>query len=80
MRSTDDIHKAASAAARKSQVTASLGAFGTEDVYTAPPQTNSLSLRQQKNGRDVFAKTKPSPSTSSPRRPQSSLKKMVEKC
>ena len=45
MRSTDDIHKAASAAARKPQVTASLGAFGTEDVYTAPPQTSSLSLR-----------------------------------
>jgi hypothetical protein len=38
-------------------------------------------LGQQKNGRDVFAKTKPSPSYTKPKKAdKSSLKKMVEKC
>ena len=36
---------------------------------------------QQKNGRDAFAKTKPSPSYTKPKKAdQRSLKKMVEKC
>ena len=45
---TDDILRAASAAARKPlgpSVRQHLRALGTEDVYTAPSQTSALSLR-----------------------------------
>ena len=46
---TEDILRAASAAARKPSArlpdSKFLRALGTEDVYTAPPQTSALSLR-----------------------------------
>ena len=46
---TDDILRAASAAARKPSArlpdSKFLRALGTEEVYTAPPQTSALSLR-----------------------------------
>ena len=46
---TDDIHRAASAAARKPSArlpdSKFLRTLGTEDGYTAPPQTSALSLR-----------------------------------
>ena len=45
----DDIHRAASAAAKKPSArlpdSMFLRTLGTDDVYTAPPQTGSLSLR-----------------------------------
>jgi hypothetical protein len=55
----NDIHRAASAAARKPSArlpdSMFLRTLGTDDVYTAPPQTH-CHQGQQKNGRDVFAK------------------------
>ena len=49
MVTTDDILRAASAAARKPSArlpdSKFLRALGTEEVYTAPPQTSALSLR-----------------------------------
>ena len=82
---TDDIHRAASAAARKPSArlpdSKFLRTLGTEDVYTAPPQTGALSLRAAEEWERCIAKTKPFPSYIKPKKAdQSSSKKMVEKC